>query len=173
MSVTPDYSVSERLRDGRELQIRALRPEDQADMLGAIGRTGAQSLQRRFFVTKRGFSDREIAFFMNIDFTDHVALIALVMENGRRVIAGGGRYIVVQPGRGEGAFLVVDDYQGQGIGSALTRHLIDLARRSGIEALVADVLPENTAMLKLFRKLGFAPGPKREPQVVHLVLPLV
>jgi RimJ/RimL family protein N-acetyltransferase len=38
---------------------------------------------------------------------------------------------------------------------------------------VADVLPENTAMLKLFKRLGFTPGPKREPQVIHLVLPLV
>lgn len=173
MSVTPDYSVRERLRDGRELEIRALRPEDQADMLAAIGRTGTQSLQRRFFVTKRGFSDREIAFFMNVDFANHVALIALVTEDGRRVIAGGGRYIVVEPGRAEVAFLIVDDYQGQGIGSALTRHLVDLARRSGIEALVAEVLPENTAMLKLFKRLGFVPGSKREPRVVHLVLPLV
>jgi ribosomal protein S18 acetylase RimI-like enzyme len=172
MSGTADYSVKERLRDGRELEIRALRPEDQADMLAAIGRTGTQSLQRRFFVAKRGFSDREIAFFMNIDFINHVALIALVAENGRRTIAGGGRYIVVQPGRAEVAFLVVDGYQGLGIGSALARHLAELARQSGLEELVADVLPENTAMLKLFKKLGFTAGPKREPQVVHLVLPL-
>ena len=173
MSGTADYSVKERLRDGRELEIRALRPEDQADMLAAIGRTGTQSLQRRFFVAKRGFSDREIAFFMNIDFINHVALIALVAENGRRIIAGGGRYIVVQPGRAEVAFLVVDGYQGLGIGSALARHLAGLARRSGLEELVADVLPENTVMLKLFKKLGFTAGPKREPQIVHLLLPLI
>src|SRR5258708_4991893 len=101
MSGTADYSVKERLRDGRELEIRALRPEDQADMLAAIGRTGTQSLQRRFFVAKRGFSDRETAFFMNIDFINHVALIALVAENEGRTIVGGGRYIVVQPGRAE------------------------------------------------------------------------
>jgi ribosomal protein S18 acetylase RimI-like enzyme len=173
MSGTADYSVKERLRDGRELEIRGLRPEDQADMLAAIGRTGTQSLQRRFFVSKRGFSDREIAFFMNIDFVNHVALVAPVAENGERIIAGGGRYIVVEPGRAEVAFLVVDGYQGQGIGSALTRHLVDLARQAGLKQLVADVLPENTAMLKLFKRLGFTPGPRREPQVIHLVLPLV
>jgi RimJ/RimL family protein N-acetyltransferase len=173
MSGTADYSVKEPLRDGRELEIRALRPEDRADMLAAIGRTGAQSLQRRFFVAKRGFSDREIAFFMNIDFVNHVALIALVAENGRHVIAGGGRYIVVEPGRAEVAFLVVDGYQGQGIGSALARHLTGLARRAGLQELMADVLPENAAMLKLFKRLGFRPAPKREPQVIHLVLPLV
>jgi ribosomal protein S18 acetylase RimI-like enzyme len=173
MSGTADYSVKERLRDGREFEIRALRPDDQADMLAAIGRTGTPSLQRRFFVAKRGFSDREMAFFMNIDFINHVALVALVTENGRRVIAGGGRYVVVEPGQAEIAFLVVDGYQGLGIGSALARHLAGLARQSGLEGLVADVLPENTAMLKLFKRLGFTPGPKREPQVVHLVLPLV
>jgi ribosomal protein S18 acetylase RimI-like enzyme len=173
MSGTADYSVKERLRDGRELEIRALRPEDQADMLAAIARTGTQSLQRRFFVSKRGFSDREIAFFMNIDFVNHVALVALVAENGECIIAGGGRYIVLEPGRAEVAFLVVDGYQGQGIGSALTRHLADLARQAGLKQLVADVLPENTAMLKLFKRLGFTPGPRREPQVIHLVLPLI
>jgi ribosomal protein S18 acetylase RimI-like enzyme len=172
MSGTAAYSVKEQLRDGREVEIRALRPEDQADMLAAIGRTGAQSLQRRFFVAKRGLSDREIAFFMNIDFVNHVALVAIVAENGRHTIAGGGRYIVVQPGRAEAAFLVVDGYQGLGIGSALARHLTELARQAGLEELVADVLPENTAMLKLFKKLGFRSGPKREPQVIHLVLPL-
>jgi ribosomal protein S18 acetylase RimI-like enzyme len=173
MSGNGDYSVKERLRDGRELEIRALRPEDQADMLAAIDRTGTQSLRRRFFVSKRGFSDREIAFFMNIDFINHVALVALVAENERRAIAGGGRYIVVQPGRAEVAFLVVDGYQGLGIGSALARHLAALARQAGLEELIAEVLPENTAMLRLFKRLGFTPGPKWEPQVVHLVLPLV
>ena len=173
MSERADYSVKQLLRDGRELQIRALRPEDRADMLAAIGRTGAQSLQTRFFVAKRGFSDREIAFFMDIDFINHVALVALVAENGRPVIAGGGRYIVVQPGRAEVAFLVVDDYQGLGVGSALTQHLVTLARQAGLTELVADVLPENTAMLKLFKRSGFKPGPAREPRVLHLVLPLV
>ncbi len=50
------YSAAERLRDGREVEIRALRPEDKDDMLAAVGRTGTQSLQRLFFVVKRGFS---------------------------------------------------------------------------------------------------------------------
>jgi GNAT superfamily N-acetyltransferase len=50
-------------------------------------------------------------------------LVAVVEEEGRRVIEGGGRYIVVQPGRAEVAFAVVDQYQGQGIGAALMGNL--------------------------------------------------
>ena len=99
MARTANYSAVERLRDGSTIEIRALRPDDQDDMLAAVNRTSAQSLQRRFFVPKRGFSDKEIAFFMKIDFTNHVALVAQIDEDGQHVIAGGGRYIVTQPGQ--------------------------------------------------------------------------
>jgi RimJ/RimL family protein N-acetyltransferase len=167
-----DYSALERLGDGRPVKIRALRPDDRAEMLAAIGRTSPQSLQRRFFAPKKGFSEREIAFFLNIDFENHVALVAQIDEDKRPVIAGGGRYIVVQPGQAEIAFVVIDAYQGQGIGTILMRHLAVLARDAGLQELVAEVLPENTAMLKVFRKFGFLPGSQRAPQVVHLVLKL-
>jgi len=58
-------------------------------MVAAIGRTGAPSLYRRFFAVKRHFSEKEISFFLNVDFTDHVALVAVKKEGGRDVIIGG------------------------------------------------------------------------------------
>jgi RimJ/RimL family protein N-acetyltransferase len=167
-----NYSVVEHIRDGRPIDIRALRPDDRAEMLAAIGRTSPQSIQRRFFAPKKGFSEQEMAFFLNIDFESHVALVAQIDEDGRAAIAGGGRYIVVRPGEAEIAFVVVDAYQGQGIGTTLMRHLAILARDAGLKELIAEVLPENTATLKVFRKFGFRPSPKRDPQVVHLVLQL-
>jgi ribosomal protein S18 acetylase RimI-like enzyme len=172
MPEAAEYSVREHLRDDRPIAIRALRPDDRAGMLAAIGRTSMQSLQRRFFVPKKGFSDQEMAFFLNIDFESHVAIVAEVEEDERPVIAGGGRYIVVQPGQAEIAFVVVDAYQGQGIGTILMRHLAVLARNARLKELVAEVLPENTAMLKLFKKFGFRTDAKGSPQVVHLTLQL-
>jgi RimJ/RimL family protein N-acetyltransferase len=167
------YSVQERLRDGRPVEIRALRSNDETDMLAAIDRTGAESLQRRFFVTKRGFSENEKAFFMNIDFVDHVALVAVIDEDGRPAIVGGGRYVVTRPGEAEVAFVVVDAFQGQRIGALLTKHLTGLARAAGLKELVADVLPENMAMRKVLGKFGFRTARSLDPQVVHLTLPLV
>jgi RimJ/RimL family protein N-acetyltransferase len=172
MAEVADYSVAEHLRDGRPIEIRALHPEDKPEMLAAVGRTSTQSLQRRFFAPKKGFSEQEMTFFLNIDFGNHVALVAQIDEDGRPVIAGGGRYIVVRPGQAEIAFMVVDAYQGQGIGTILMRHLAALARDAGLKELIAEVLPENTAMLKVFRKFGFGTGSKPEPRVVHLVLQL-
>jgi len=83
------YSATGRMRDGREIEIRALRPDDKDDMLAAVGRTGKESLRRRFFTFKRGFSEKEIAYFVNVDFANHVALIALAEEDGRKFIIGG------------------------------------------------------------------------------------
>jgi len=166
------YRAIEQLRDGRQIEIRALRPDDKDDMLAAIGRTSTESLQRRFFVVKRGFSQKEIDFFMKIDFSNHVALVALADEDGRPTIIGGGRYVVVEPGRAEVAFVVIDGYQGQGLGARLMRHLAGIARDAGLTELTAEVLPENTAMRKVFSKFGFRPGSRREPQVIHLVMQL-
>jgi ribosomal protein S18 acetylase RimI-like enzyme len=171
--IMPDaYRAIEHLRDGRPIEIRAVRPDDKDDMLAAIGRTSTESLRRRFFVVKRGFSEKEIDFFVRIDFRDHVALIALADEHGRPTIVGGGRYVVVEPGSAEVAFIVIDGYQGQGIGSLLMRHLAGIARDAGLTELIAEVLPENTAMRKVFSKFGFKPAPRREPQVIHLVMQL-
>lgn len=167
------YSAHERLRDGRPVKIRALRLEDEADMLLAVARTGAESRQRRFFVTKRGFSDAEKAFFLKIDFINHVALVAEIDEGEGPAIVGGGRYVVVKSGEAEVAFMVVDAYQGMGIGLILTRHLVGLARAAGLKQMAADVLPGNLAMRRVLEKFGFRTARSPDPQVVHLTLPLI
>jgi ribosomal protein S18 acetylase RimI-like enzyme len=166
-----EYSAIEALRDGCRVEIRALRPDDRADLIAAVNRTSDRSLYRRFFGLKRSFTDQETAFFVNVDFVNHVALVALIDE-GRSVIAGGGRYIVVQPGQAEVAFVVIDEYQGRGIGGALMRHLTRIACDAGLRTFIAEVLPENTSMLQLFRRSGLALNIRREDQVVHVTISL-
>src|SRR5215468_12717553 len=60
------YSASELLRDGRQVEVRALRHSDRDDLLAAVARTSTQSLYRRFFGIKREFSEKEIAFFVDV-----------------------------------------------------------------------------------------------------------
>lgn len=166
------YLAIEFLRDARGVEIRALRPEDRADFLSAADRIGPQSLQRRFFSAKRGFSEGEKAFFLNVDFDKHVAIVASMEEAGRKVIVGGGRYVVVQPGQAEVAFVVIDAYQGQGIGSMLLRHLAAMARAAGVKDLIAEVLPENAPMLKVFGGSGLAMATRRDSGLMHITLRL-
>src|SRR3954468_3101197 len=128
-----NYSARETLRDGRQIEIRAFKPGDEADLVAAVGRTSTETLYRRFFTVKRSFSEREREFFLNVDFVRQVALMAWMEEAGRKVIVGGGRYVLVQPGKAEVAFIVIDAYQGQGIGGALMRHLVAIGRASGLK----------------------------------------
>ena len=167
-----NYAAEERLRDGATLEIRALRPSDQAAMLEAIGRFSNAALYRRFFAPKRNFSQREIDFFMNVDFKSHVALVAVLVEGGKPVVVGGSRYVVCRPGCAEVAFAIDDPHQKRGIATHLIDHLTRIARAAELKEFVAEVLPENVPMLKVFERCGLVMTTRRERGVVHVTLAL-
>ena len=120
------------------------RPGGIFDGRGARRRAGARGrrLYRRFFGPKRGFTEKETDFYVNVDFVAHVALVAVVDESGKETIIGAGRYIVAETGKAELALAIIDEYQGRGIGTALLRHLVSIARKNGLQQLVAEVLAE-------------------------------
>lgn len=162
------YRAAEVLRDGRHAVIRALQPQDREALSEAFARTGDESRYRRFFTSKRSLSEGEIKFFVEVNFTTHVALLCELEEGGRKVIAGGGRYVVCAPGSAEVAFMIDDLHQGRGIGSLLMRHLVACARSAGLQTLVAEVLAGNSPMLKVFERAGLTVQTRREAGVLHL-----
>ena len=166
------YSVRERLRDGRQVEIRALHRADLPALRESAKRMSPETIYRRFFAPKRSFTEKEIDFYLNIDFTSHVALVAVLDESGRPQILGGGRYIGSGPGRAEVAFAVDDPHQGLGIATCLMRHLVGIARANDVGQLTAEVLAENAPMLKVFERCGLAASTRREGGVVHITLDL-
>jgi ribosomal protein S18 acetylase RimI-like enzyme len=164
------FSVAETLRDGRTVEIRAQRPTDVEGLRAAVAHTSAATLSRRFFAPRRHFSEQEVAYFLNIDFVTHVALVAVVDEGGKHSIVAGGRYVLVQPGVAEVAFAVIDEYQGQGIGTKLMRHLVSIAREAGLRELVAEVLPDNHPMLIVFQKSGLKVATRRDCGVINVAM---
>jgi RimJ/RimL family protein N-acetyltransferase len=166
-----DFSVIEPLRDGRRVEIRALRPADLPGLMAAVARISEGSMSRRFFGAKRHFSEKEIAYFVHVDFVAHVALVA-VADAGAGPIVAGGRYVVVRPSWAELAFAVVDECQGQGLGTLLLRHLTAIARGAGLKEFVAEVLAENEPMLRVFERSGLRLATRRDGAVVHVTMQL-
>jgi len=164
------YAAVEFVRNSRRVDIRALRPDDRIEFAAAFRRVSSTSAYRRFFAVRRTFSEAEVAFFTNVDFEKHVALVALVDEDGKPTIIGAGRYVVNGPGCAEVAFTVIDAYQSQGIGGALLRNIIGAARDAGLTTLVAEVLAENKAMIKAFEHWQPGVSFRRDRDVVHIVL---
>jgi RimJ/RimL family protein N-acetyltransferase len=142
-------------------------------MHAAIARSSSGSLYRRFFAVRREFSEKETDYFLDIDFVNHVALVAVTNDADRPTIVGGGRYVAVQPGQAEVAFAVIDPYQGLGVGSALMRHLTTLGREARLREFIAEVLSENVPMLKVFERSGLTMSMEREGTVMHVTLSFV
>jgi GNAT superfamily N-acetyltransferase len=166
------YFAIETLRDGRSVEIRALAPLDRAALEAAVDRTSPLSLYRRFFAVKTVFSEKEAQYFVEVDFKKHVALVAVINEGMRPAIIAGGRYVLVTDDKAEVAFIVIDAYQGKGLGTILLKHLIAIARSAGLRQLVAEVLPENRPMLEVFEHCGLRMSVQPEPEVTHVTLEL-
>jgi GNAT superfamily N-acetyltransferase len=170
MTEVANYHAVETLSDGRAIVIRAQRPEDREGFREAIARASTESLYHRFFAVKRHFSEQEAHYFLDIDFVNHVALIALADEHDHSTLIGTGRYVVVEPGKAEVSFAVIDDYQAKGIGSILMRHIAEIGRKARLRELVAEVLADNLAMLKVFERSGLAVTTRRDGTVVHVAM---
>jgi RimJ/RimL family protein N-acetyltransferase len=165
------FSTVDQLRDGRCVEIRALRPSDLPGLTAAMARMSETSMSRRFFSAKRHFSEKEISYFVHVDFVNHVALVA-VADHGEGPIVAGARYVVVRPSSAELAFAVVDDCQGQGLGTLLLQHLVVMARRAALKEFVAEVLAENEPMLHVFERSGLRRTTRRDGGVVHVTMQL-
>jgi len=149
-----NYNVTESLRDQRRVTIRAIRPDDKGLVIDGLNHVSAESLYRRFLAIRKEITVEGLKKVTEVDFVNAVALVAVFEKDGNAQIAGGGRYIRTTGQSAEVAFLVADSFHGLGIGSLLFKHLVAIARDSGITQFEADVLPSNEAMLKVFARSG-------------------
>jgi RimJ/RimL family protein N-acetyltransferase len=171
-----NHSVTERMRDQRQITIRAIRPDDKELIMKGLPRLGAGSMYRRFFTAKSGFTNDEWKTLTEVDFVNVVALVAVLQAHGEDWVIAGGRYmrsgVFGNRQRAEVAFMIGDPIQGQGIGTILFNHLVAIARASGIAEFEAEVLPSNTAMLKVFEKGGHPVKTSAARESVHVIIDL-
>ncbi len=151
------YRAEDSLPDGRPIIIRAIEPEDRQELRDGFHRLSEQSVYLRFFRPKSELTDEELTYFTRLDFVSHVALVAVLPQEGREVGVGVGRYVVDEhdPLTAEVAFVVDDAHQGIGVGRTLMRHLVAVARANGIHSLRATVLAENRRMLDTLAHTGY------------------
>lgn len=81
-----------------------------------------------------------------------LGLIAEPVARGDQPIVAFAQYESIAPRAAEGAFVVRDDWQGQGVGTTLLRTIVAAGEDRDIEHFQAFVLGDNTAMLRLLRR---------------------
>ncbi len=157
-----------RLRDGRTVRVRPIRPEDAGRETRFVDGLSERSRQRRFMGYLSHLTPRMLARFTQLDYDRELALVAL---SGDEFVAV-GRYAPNADGvSAEFALTVADAWQGKGLGRALLDRLCEAARGAGYQALYGQILQENPEMLQLAAHLGFTEQ-AREGSEVTVVLPL-
>ncbi len=164
------------LKDGRNVTIRPIRPEDEPLLVKFHHTLSEESVYFRYFhlmtLSHRIAHDR----LTRICFIDYDREMALVVdrkdpETGEHIILGAGRLSKSHGvNEAEFAMLVADPYQQQGLGSELLLQLIQIGKDENLDAITAEILHENRPMQRVCEKLGF--NLKRTPDFVEAYLPL-
>ena len=147
-------SGSVELPDGTVVPYHAIAPDNASALQRFHHRLSERSIYLGFFAAKPELSDREAAYFTNLDSINRFALVALDPEREGEIICVVSFDREGSTERAEYAAEVADGWQGKGLGMALTRRLIEAALKRGVRTFTAIVLPQNRKMLHLFRGLG-------------------
>ena len=147
--------VAVRLSNGEEAVLRPIRPDDKGLLVEGMARLSPESAQRRFLAPKKELTARELRYLTEVDFTDHVAFVAVPAEGPERLL-GVGRWVRTgrDPALAEVAYLVIDELQGQGLGRVIARSLADAACARGVRRFVAVMLPGNTPARRLMAEIS-------------------
>ena len=145
---------AERLRDGHEILIRPIRPDDREELAAGVHRLSPESRYRRFFTPTSELRAAELSYLTDVDHHDHEALVAVDPPTGHGV--GVARFVRSPDDleRAEVAVAVADSWQGRGVATALLHRLTERAREEGVRCFTAEILAQNRPMLELIDDLG-------------------
>lgn len=172
------YIFPWRMRDGTNVLLRPIRPEDEPAMARFHETVSDRSTYLRFFHMEKLSSrvaHERLVKRCSIDYDQEMALVAeLTNTNSTKsqIIAVGRMVCAPEAAEAEIAILVADAFQNRGLGAELMRQLIEFGRGKKLQRITAVVLPENSAMRGLAAKQGFVVVKSSELSEVHLVLSL-
>ncbi len=143
------------LRDGTQMTIRPIRPEDAELVQQFVRELSEESRYFRFMNSMHELTETMLVRFTQIDYSKEVAIIALTEPESASEL-GIARFTTNPDGEScEFAIVLADKMTGKGLGTKLMRSLIEIAKSKKLKRIEGEVLNSNHNMLKLMQGLGF------------------
>jgi acetate---CoA ligase (ADP-forming) len=160
------------LRDGSTMRFRVPTATDEDELIAFFDALSPDSRYLRFHGATH-VTSATVANALATDWTTRGSLLGERIEDGRLLPVALATYVRLHdPHRAEVAFAVADEFHALGIGTRLLERLATHAAANGIEELVAEVLPQNTAMVGVLEHAGFELSRAAQRGVVEFTLEL-
>ena len=170
------FSQAAQFRDGTPVLLRVLGPDDRAKVITAFEKLDPQSVYTRFFSFRKSLTEADLQRLEEIDPLTSMAVGVLLGSGADEALIGAGSYVALPTSDGvraaEVAFLVEEDFHGQGLAGRLLSALIEIARRHGFRRFEAVVLADNVSMLKVFERSGLPLAKHRQGGEMHITMAL-
>ena len=165
------YETLWKLRDGRTVILRPIKPEDEPLWLEMFRNFSEESIRYRFFEVIKDTPHEVRVRYCNIDYDREIGIVAELNEGGIRKILGVVRLVIEPDGKtGEVAIIVADPWQGLGLGTKMMDYMIEVCKDKGLETIYGVMLPDNYRAINLMKKMGF--NIKYEEDIVKATLNL-
>lgn len=152
------------LRDGRQVRLREMSPEDRPAVEAFFLNLSRESVAQRFHSGGLSINARTIDSATN----GHV----VVAEMNEEMVALASYLQLRDPQTAEMGIVVTDALQGIGLGTALFERLAEDARAEGIRRFIANELTSNTKMLRLLAGLGFRQSRTSDREEIEVTVDL-
>ena len=127
-----------------------------------------EDIQTRFFSMRRSFYREDMENMFQVDYIKNLSIVAVTGEVGFEKVIGLGMYALEHGAVAEVAFSTSREWQGKGIAGVILEKLAEAARENGFTSLIAYMLPTNTGMIRLFKKLPYKVKSRFEGEVMVL-----
>jgi GNAT superfamily N-acetyltransferase len=150
-----DHTRFFQLRDGTAILIRPIVPSDKERLQQGLAMMSPESRYLRFLHYFERLTPSELRYLTEIDYHDHFALLAMLVDDPSHPGLGVARFIrdPNRPQEAEAAVAVIDSYQRRGIGTLLLTRLAEVARTCGISRFIAYMTPEHPAVAHLLERV--------------------
>lgn len=155
------YTKTITAMNGRQVVLRAIRPEDEPMEHDLLTGVTEESLAFRFLGMKPKITHAFLTRLAQIDYDREMAIVAIIEEDDgsgrkKKKMIGVARIVAdawVQAA--EFAIIIADEWHGQGLGSYMTDYCLEVARDKGIGVVYVSVLRENKGMVQMLQRRGF------------------